>query len=77
MASPKRLELPDLPGQGERTLEKLAGQASLSVANCSRHLQVLHEARLVEARKEGLYMCHRLADEAVGPFRLDFRHLCE
>ncbi len=77
LASPKRLELLDLLGQGERTVEKLAREASLSVANCSRHLQVLHEARLVETHKEGLYVFYRLADEAVGAFWLVFRRLCE
>lgn len=77
LASPKRLELLDLLGQGERTVEGLAKEASLSVANCSRHLQVLKEARLVEARKEGLFVFYRLADEAVGGLWLALRSLAE
>lgn len=77
LASPKRLELLDLLGQGERTVEGLAKEASLSIANCSQHLQVLREARLVEARKEGLYVFYRLADEAVGDFWLALRSLAE
>ncbi|MEE9304671.1 MAG: metalloregulator ArsR/SmtB family transcription factor [bacterium] len=77
LASPKRLELLDLLAQGDRAVESLAAEASLSVANCSRHLQVLREARLVEARKEGLYVFYRLADEAVGDFWLALRSLAE
>lgn len=77
LASPKRLELLDLLAQGERTVESLAKEASLSLANCSQHLQVLREARLVEARKEGLYVFYRLADEAVGGLWLALRSLAE
>lgn len=77
LASPKRLELLDLLAQGDRAVESLAREASLSVANCSRHLQVLRETRLVETRKEGLYVFYRLADEAVGGFWLALRSLAE
>lgn len=77
LASPKRLELLDLLGQGERTVEGLAREASLGIANCSQHLQVLREARLVEARKEGLFVFYRLADEAVGGLWLALRSLAE
>jgi len=48
--SPHRLELIDLLAQGERSVESLAGQAALTIANSSRHLQVLKGARLVETR---------------------------
>lgn len=77
LASPKRLELLDLLSQTERTVESLAKEASLSIANCSQHLQVLRVARLVETRKEGLYVFYRLADEAVGEFWLALRSLGE
>jgi DNA-binding transcriptional ArsR family regulator len=63
--SPHRLELIDLLAQGERSVEALAGQAALTVANTSRHLQVLKGARLVETRKEGLRVYYRLADGQV------------
>ncbi len=77
LASPKRLELLDLLAQGDRAVESLAAEASLSVANCSQHLQVLREARLVESRKEGLYVFYRLADESVSGFWLALRSLAE
>ena len=65
LASPQRLELLDLLSQGEWTVEDLAREATLSVANTSRHLQVLRHARLVETRKAGLYVYYRLAGEVV------------
>ena len=65
LASPQRLELLDLLAQGERTVEDLAKETSLSVANTSQHLRVLSQARLVEVRKVGLYAYYRLADPAV------------
>jgi rhodanese-related sulfurtransferase len=61
LSSPGRLELIELLAQGERTVEVLARGAGLSIANASHHLQVLREARLVEARKQGLYVHYRLA----------------
>jgi rhodanese-related sulfurtransferase/biotin operon repressor len=65
LANPHRLELLDLLAQGERSVEDLAHEAGMSVANTSRHLQELRAARLVEVRREGLYGYYRLADERV------------
>ena len=65
LASPKRLEIVDLLAQGERTVEELARETAMSVASASQHLQVLKAARMVEARREGLYIHYRLADEDV------------
>src|SRR6266705_6790935 len=60
MASPHRLELLDLLGQGERSVDALAQEAGLSLANASAHLQVLRQARLVESDKRGLQVMYRL-----------------
>ena len=65
LASPKRLEIVDLLAQGERTVEEIAREMAMSVASASQHLQVLKAARMVEARREGLYIHYRLADEDV------------
>jgi rhodanese-related sulfurtransferase/DNA-binding MarR family transcriptional regulator len=75
LAAPKRLELLDLLCQGPRTVESLAGQTAISVANASRHLQVLRAARLVDAEKRGLYVEYRLADEEVCRFYVSLRAL--
>src|SRR5215208_1283552 len=65
LASPKRLEIVDLLAHGERTVEEIARETAMSVASPSTHLQALKAARMVEARREGLYMHYRLADEDV------------
>src|SRR5262245_6188617 len=76
-SAPKRLELLDLLGQAPRTVEALAQQAALSVANTSQHLQVLRAARLVEAEKKGVHVEYRLAGDDVARFLLAFRGLAE
>jgi rhodanese-related sulfurtransferase/DNA-binding MarR family transcriptional regulator len=65
LASPRRLEIVDLLAQGERTVEEIARETDMSVASASQHLQALKAARMVEARREGLYIHYRLADEDV------------
>jgi rhodanese-related sulfurtransferase len=75
VAAPRRLELLDLLGQGPRTVEALAEQAALSVANASKHLQILRAARLVTAERKGLHVEYRLADEDVGQFFVTLRGL--
>jgi rhodanese-related sulfurtransferase/DNA-binding transcriptional ArsR family regulator len=77
VASPKRLELMDLLCQAPRTVEALARETGMTIANTSRHLQVLRAARLVEAEKEGLFVTYRLADEAVCEFFRSMRILAE
>jgi rhodanese-related sulfurtransferase len=77
VSSPKRLELLDLLCQGPRTVEILAKESSLTVANASQHLQVLRAARLVEAEKEGLFVSYRLADQEVCEFFHTMRVLAE
>lgn len=61
LANPHRLELLDLLAQGERSVEELARETALSLANASAHLQVLRRARLVEADRRGLNVVYRLA----------------
>src|SRR5437764_15471192 len=68
MASPKRIELLDLLGQGEKSVETLAEQIATPIKNTSAHLRVLRQARLVETRRDGTYVYYRLADDNV--FRL-------
>lgn len=65
LGNPHRLELLELLAQGERTVESLATETALSVANASQHLQALRQAALVESRKQGLFVYYRLADPAV------------
>lgn len=77
MANPHRLELLDLLAQTPRTVEELAREAYMSVANTSQHLQRLKQARLVLTEREGLYIRYRLADPAVARLWLELRAVAE
>lgn len=77
MASPKRVELLELLAQTERTVEWLAEATGMSLANTSQHLQVLRGARVVESRKEGLYVHYRLASSAVGDLHRALRTVAQ
>jgi rhodanese-related sulfurtransferase len=65
LANPHRLELLDLLGQGERSVDELAQEIGQTLANTSAHLQVLRQARLVESDKRGLNQVYRLAASEV------------
>ena len=65
LSSPHRLEMLELLAQGERTVDSLATEIGLSLANASQHLQALRQAALVENRKDGLFVYYRLADPDV------------
>lgn len=75
MANPHRLELLDLLAQAPRTVEELANEAQMSVANTSQHLQRLKQARLVLDEREGVYIRYRLADPAVAQLWLNLREV--
>ncbi|MCL4303100.1 MAG: ArsR family transcriptional regulator [Anaerolineae bacterium] len=77
MANPHRLELLDLLVQAPRTVEELAQEAHMSVANTSQHLQRLKQARLVLDEREGLYIRYRLADPTVARLWLQLRAVAE
>jgi rhodanese-related sulfurtransferase len=66
LGHPKRLELLDLLAQGPRSVEDLAGSASLGMSTCSAHLQVLREAGLVTTRREGKRVFYSLAGDDVA-----------
>jgi rhodanese-related sulfurtransferase/DNA-binding transcriptional ArsR family regulator len=61
LASGRRIELLDVLANGERTVEALAGEVGLSVANASQHLQILRQAGLVTSRRQGTSVHYRLA----------------
>ncbi len=73
LSNPHRLELVDLLSQAPRTVEELAVEADMSVANTSQHLQRLKHARLVAFDREGQFIRYRLADRSVARLWLDLR----
>jgi rhodanese-related sulfurtransferase/DNA-binding transcriptional ArsR family regulator len=65
LGSEHRLELLDILIQGERSVERLAQAAHLTINNTSQHLQQLRRAGLVTSRKNGTQVIYSLADPEV------------
>ena len=65
MANPHRLEVIDLLGQGERSVEEIAKETNMSVANASQHLQILKQSNLVAVRRESNFIHYSLASDKV------------
>lgn len=77
LGSAPRLALLDMLRQGPRTVDALAREVGLSLANTSQHLKVLRQARLVEAEKQGIFVTYRIAGRAVDDFYGVLRGLAE
>lgn len=77
IANPHRLEILVVLAQGERTVESLATETGLSVANTSRHLQQLRQAQLVLTRREGLFIHYRVAGPEVVGLMVALRNAAE
>jgi ArsR family transcriptional regulator len=58
------LELLEHLAQCERSVDELSIRSRLSFANASRHLQILRNARLVEAERRGKQVFYRLGGDA-------------
>jgi rhodanese-related sulfurtransferase/predicted transcriptional regulator len=70
LGSAHRLELLDILAQGERSVDRLAQAAGLTINNTSQHLQQLRRAGLVTSRKAGTQVIYSLADpEAITLIR--------
>lgn len=65
LGSPKRVEIIDLLAQCERSVESIAACTAMSVANTSRHLQVLRGAGLVTSRRDRQQVVYRVTDSSV------------
>jgi len=73
LSSPQRLVILNILCQGEHTVEALARHAALSVANLSRHLQILKSVNLVRARREGKYLYYSLPGNETCAFFTSFK----
>jgi rhodanese-related sulfurtransferase len=76
-SSPKRLELIELLCQGEKSVETLASEASISVKLASSHLRELRMAQLVETKRQGKNILYRLADKSVADLWVQVHTLAE
>ncbi len=62
LSNPHRLEIIELLAQGECSVEQIAAQTNLSIANASQHLQLLRTSQLVEINRQGNFIYYRLAN---------------
>jgi rhodanese-related sulfurtransferase/DNA-binding transcriptional ArsR family regulator len=77
LSNGRRLEILELLAQGPRTVEDLARETGLSVANASQHLQVLRRCHLVSVKREGLFANYKLASDDVLRMCISIRRLGE
>jgi len=67
-ASSSRLAIIQVLAQGPRDVESLANQVGYSIANTSRHLQVLKSNRIVQSTKVGVRVVYRLSNRDIHQF---------
>lgn len=65
LASPNRIEIVELLGQGERSVEGVATRLGLSVANASQHLRLMQRCGVLSSRREGKRVLYALSDPSV------------
>ena len=65
IGEPMRIRLLDHLRDGEATVHELAEGTGTSQQNVSKHLGVLHEARIVGRRKDGTQVFYRVVDDGV------------
>ena len=77
VANPHRHELLDLVSQRPRTVQDLAAEAGVTVANASQHLQVLARGGLVAVERRGTFAHYRTTGSAVYRLLVELRAVAE
>lgn len=77
LSSPKRLEVLDLLSNAPKSVEVLAKETNTTVANVSKHLQVLRDAHLVSATKQGNFVYYTLTDVAISQLQVQLHTIAE
>ncbi|HEX2092727.1 MAG TPA: metalloregulator ArsR/SmtB family transcription factor [Longimicrobiaceae bacterium] len=67
VAEPRRREILDVLAAGERSVNELVARLGLAQPQVSKHLRVLREVGLVEARDEGRKRLYRLNTRPLKP----------
>lgn len=60
-----RLEILEMLGQGERSVDALSERVGLSVANASQHLRLMQRAGLLASRRDGKRVLYRVSEASV------------
>ncbi|MBI5232632.1 MAG: metalloregulator ArsR/SmtB family transcription factor [Coriobacteriales bacterium] len=77
LCSARRLELLDMLLQAERTVDELASETNMSIANTSQHLQVLKQARVLESERRGNHVVYRVTSDLVGDLLASIQRFAE
>ncbi|MFY2307144.1 ArsR/SmtB family transcription factor [Lysinibacillus fusiformis] len=77
LSSDKRLEILDLLSNGPKSVESISQHSGMTVANVSRHLQILLDAQLVKFNKKGNYVIYSLANPEILEFLMSLWKICE
>ncbi|MGH2694707.1 MAG: ArsR/SmtB family transcription factor [Actinomycetota bacterium] len=75
LSSGRRAEIVDVLANGERSVETLADELDLSIANVSQHLQILRRAGLVATRRDGTFVYYSLSSPEVLEFWRSLQHI--
>jgi DNA-binding transcriptional ArsR family regulator len=67
VAEPRRREILDALGGGERAVNDLVGLLGLAQPQVSKHLRVLREVGAVDVRQDGRRRVYRLNGQALKP----------
>ena len=65
LSNAKRLEILDLLGQAEKSVDIISKQVGISIKLASSHLQELKDAGLISSRKEGKFVYYKISDDSV------------
>jgi DNA-binding transcriptional ArsR family regulator len=63
LSEPTRLKILYALCNGERTVAAIVNEIGTSQANTSRQLSMLHQARILQRRKEGAQVYYRIEDQ--------------
>jgi rhodanese-related sulfurtransferase/DNA-binding transcriptional ArsR family regulator len=77
LANRHRLEMLDLLSQRPRTVQDIAAEAGITVANASQHLRVLAGCGLVAVERRGTFAFYRAAGPAVFRLLVEMRAVAE
>ncbi|PKK88858.1 MAG: hypothetical protein CVV64_16875 [Candidatus Wallbacteria bacterium HGW-Wallbacteria-1] len=68
ISAPVRLEIIELLTRKSANVEEISNHCNQSLANISRHLQILKSAKLVESSKSGKNIIYQLPDKIIMDF---------
>jgi DNA-binding transcriptional ArsR family regulator len=69
LGDPNRRAIVELLSRGERSVQEIADEMTISRPAVSRHLRLLRDAGLVTEETQGTRRIHRLHDEGVAAVR--------